>query len=866
MKKVNSILKSIMQWVSPEAPPSVPYTVEVALAMTERNKFSSLFTYRVFDDENKLCYLEDGDTPALGFALETSALVVAGLDAEQQIEAAINACPPDTVLLFGKLSTPQVEGYLNLWTRGRIDQNANELLRNMALSRRKFMLESATGPSLLPDSKLHPRMTQCYVTVRVPFSGDVTNATEVEMFLRQVKDLRGTVQGALSATGIHSTPMDEASFKTLLRQLANPHLEPKAQILDAHPGLPLSEDIVSPNTRVTLTDENRIGFAGGPGGPEVVVTALTADAMPRPLMLPKMAETLGDPRQREDRITAPYWAYTIVHVLHADKARDQLMGKFAALNKQTMSESPWFRSMMSHLYERRDMVQALLKEGGKGHTLVRAYTGINVYSAPEEARSHAELVKGLWRRAGFRLTEEKYIALPVFMASMPMQYTPTMDPPNRGLQRAQLMSSLNAATLVQVQGDWRGNEPSTGGPLMISRSGQLAAFNLLASSTNYNFVVVATSGSGKSFFTQELVGDFLSKAGMVRLIDVGRSYYRFCERIGGQNIVFDAENPVSLNPFTGIRTADQLNEMLPMLKDLLRLMAYPLTPEAETPAFQYQLIEEAITEAWRAYNENAELAHVCEWLEDHSSRTGDTRSGDLALQLKAYATGRYRRWFSGPRSISFDRPFVVVELEELKKDTNLQAVVLQLVMYQVTNEMYLSDRRIPKMMAIDEAWDLMGGMKTGRFIETLFRRARKYNGIAGVITQSFEDFEKSEASRAAIENAAWQFVLRQRPESLEFAVANKRVVSDDYALDLMRSVKSGNGYSEVFVRSEEGYGLYRFVTDRHTYYTFTTKPADINRITNLMESGKTLAEAIDELAQADYMKMWGHKIDLSIGQ
>lgn len=853
-----------MQWVSPEAPPSVPYTVEVALAMTERNRFSSLLTYRVFDNENRLCFLEDGDAPSLGFVLETSALVVAGLDAEQQIEAAFNACPPDTVVMFGKLSTPQVEGYLNLWARGRLDNNTNELLRNMTLARRRFMLESATGSSLLPDAKLHPRMTQTYVAVRVPFAGDVTNATDVEMFMRQVKDLRGTIQGALSASGMHAESLDEAGLKVLLRQLLNPHLDPKAQILDAHPELSLNDDLVSPNTRVTVTDQGRLGFTGEAGPPKVVVTALTADALPRPLMLPKMAETLGDPLQREDRITASYWAYTVVHVLHADKARDQLMGKFAALNKQTMSDSPWFRAMMSHLYERRDMVQGLLKEGAKGHSLVRAYTGINLYSAPEEARACTEQVKGLWRRAGFRLTEEKHISLPVFMAALPLQYTPTMDPPNRGLQRAQLMSSLNAASLVQVQGDWRGNSPDAGGPLMISRSGQLASFNLLESSTNYNFVVVATSGSGKSFFTQELVGDFLSKAGIVRLIDVGRSYNRFCDRIGGQNIVFDAESPVSLNPFTGLTTLEQLHEMLPMLKDLLRLMAYPLTPEEETPAFQYQLLEMAIEEAWKLRNEHAELADVCEWLERHSSQSDDGRSGDLALQLRPYASGRYRRWFSGPRTISFDRPFVVIELEELKADPNLQSVVLQLVMYQVTNEMYLSDRRIPKMLAIDEAWDLMGGMKTGRFIETLFRRARKYNGIAGVITQSFEDFEKSEASRAAIENAAWQFILRQRPESLEFAVANKRVVSDDHALKLLRSVKSGNGYSEVFVRSEEGYGLYRFVTDRHTYYTFTTKPSDINRITNLVEQGATVASAIDTLAQEDYKKMWGHSLDLTL--
>src|SRR5690606_26042537 len=104
--------------------------------------------------------------------------------------------------------------------------------------------------------------------------------------------------------------------------------------------------------------------------------------------------------------------------------------------------------------------------------------------------------------------------------------------------------------------------------------GQLACFNLLKSSTNYNFVVVAESGSGKSFLTNEIASDFLSKGGLVRIIDVGYSYAKFCETLDGVNLVFDPEDPVSLNPFTGIDSTDKLHEMTPMLKDLLRQMAY----------------------------------------------------------------------------------------------------------------------------------------------------------------------------------------------------------------------------------------------------------------------------------------------------
>jgi conjugal transfer ATP-binding protein TraC len=864
---LKSRIKKLAEWVRPDPPGPTPLTTSEALALLERDRFTDLLTYREVDEERNLVLLDDGSGPAVGFILGFSPLMAAGMDSETQFEAVFNACPADTIVQFGKLVTPAVDGFIDTWTDARLKDNKNPLLRQIAMRRKEFMLTTASGPSMLPKTRLHPRMMQWYCSVRVPFKGDYTDKAEIAAFMKSASDLRNSIMGALKSAMCESTALDEQYVRFLLRELLNPHLGPAERVNTANLQVPMHKDLVDPATRLNINMDGSIGFAKEVGTPDVVVTTLTVDATPRIHALPAMAQTLGNPLAWDERITCPYWAYTTVHILDAEDAKDSLTAKFGLLNKQTASESPWFRSMMGYLYERRDMAGALLEETRKGHRLVRCYTGINLYTAPEEARAQAEEVKGFYRRAGFRISQEPYISLPVFVASLPLQYTPAMDPPNRGMQRAQLMSSLNASTLLQIQGDWRGTEPGRSykpdgsvdklgaGPLMVSRAGQVACFNLLQTTSNYNFVIVAASGSGKSFLANEIICDFLSKGGMARIVDVGRSYYRFCSVMGGQNIVFSPDNPMSLNPFTGIKTTADLDEMMPMLKDLLRQMAFQLTPEELTPSWEYAAIEDAITQAWMERRENTELVHITEVLE----KMGDARAADVAYMLKPFATGRYKQWFAGKRSVSFDKPLVVIELEELKQDANLQAVVLQLVMYQVTKEMYLTDRKIPKLLAIDEAWDLMGGLKTGKFIETSFRRARKYNGIAGVITQSFEDFEKSDAARASIENAAWQFVLYQRPESIEFAVANKRIVGSEGTVDLIRSVRSGDGFSEVFVRSETAGGLYRFVTDKHTYYTFTTNPKDINRLDRLVDSGMTMAEAIDKLANEDYEKMWGVK-------
>lgn len=862
-----SILKKAAAFVKPDAPSLVPGTVSAAASLTDRNTFSSLFSYRFFDEESNFLYLDDGGKLAVGFMLAISPLNMAGVDTETHIEAAMNALPADSIIQFGKLVSSQVEGFLNTWSNARLAKTRNPLLRQIAERRREFMLTTSMGPSMLPRTRLHPRMMQWYVAVRIPYIGDIKNEHEMRAFRQSVKDARNSVAGALAAGSMQSVQMEEADVKFLLWELLNPHLDPDERIRQATPGQPISKDIVSRNTRVTMMPDGRIGFSRGMGSedfehahsPDVVVSCITADAAPRVHYLPSMARTLGDPMSWDDRITCPYWAYTTVHILHPDNAKDDLLSKFGLLNKQTMTESAWFRSMMGHLYERRDRADALLKETGKGHRLVRAYTGINLYTPQAEARQQTERVKGFFRGAGFRVSEEPYIALPVFMASLPLQYTPAMDPPNRGLQRAWLMSTINAASMMQVQGDWRGTSPESAGLLLTSRSGQLATFDLLwKDSTNYNFVVVAASGSGKSFLTNEIVCDFLSRGGIARIIDVGRSYHRFCTIMGGENLVFSAEKPRSLNPFTGINTVQDLNELMPMLKELLRLMAFPLTPSNQTDSYQYAMIEHAVEAAWNREGNQTELANVVEWLE---AQVDDVRSHDLAMMLRPYSHGRYAAWFSGPREVQFTNPLVVIELEELKQDAQLQSVVLQLVMFQCTKEMYLSDRAIPKLLAIDEAWDLMGGLSTGKFIETAFRRMRKYNGVAGVITQSFQDFNKSEAAMAAVENAAWQFILHQKKESIDFAAANKRISVDEMTLDLIKSVKSGEGFSEVFVRNDGGQGVYRFVTDKHSYYTFSSRATDIIRLNKLQESGMTLEDAINDLAMADYEAEWGALVE-----
>ena len=128
--------------------------------------------------------------------------------------------------------------------------------------------------------------------------------------------------------------------------------------------------------------------------------------------------------------------------------------------------------------------------------------------------------------------------------------------------------------------------------------------------------------------------------------------------------------------------------------------------------------------------------------------------------------GTYGKYFDAQATIDFSSDFIVLELEELKAKKDLQTVVLLIMMYRITREMYFSrDRK--KIVIIDEAWDLLSGGATAEFIEAGYRRARKYKGAFMSATQGVDDYYRNPAAKAALDNSDWMFLLRQKPESIE---------------------------------------------------------------------------------------------------
>ena len=861
-------LDNLTQWLRPQAPSETPVPSSIAAYLTDRVPFHDLLSYRSFDEERKLTYLTSADSFRAGFILGFSPLIAAGTDIESQLEAVLTNCPAYSVVQFGVLSSGQTQHILNSWLTSRLSDNPHSMLQEMALRRAEFFKQSSDhgGTLTYGGSVFQPRNYFYYISVSLAYPGDPADSDELNLFLNNLIDVRVTIEGALKGAMIPSAALDKQSTEFLINELVNPQFTPEERRSRLGSNSPWPQALVDRQNRVTVQPNGYIRFHGVPASEEdeadtkpvqdIVASVLTMDAPPMMGYLPFTAALMGDPASRDDRISCAFWLHTTIYIPHPDKTKDRLVMKVGSLNKQVMSDSPWYRSMMGHLYTQKDEIDELISSTRQGHAPMRLWMGIVLYNTPDRAKRETEFVANLWRKAGYRCSPERYISLPVFLAGLPMMYDPLIDPVGKGLQRANTVNSFNAASMLHVQGDWQGTAATRGGPLLVSRRGQLACVDLFDTSSNYNFVVVAQSGSGKSFFSNELAVDFLSRNGVARIFDVGRSYKRFASVMGGAILEFSPDNPVSLNPFSDIETEDQLYELMPMLKSLVRQMAFPLSDDESMGTkfnWEYQAIEQAITQAWKLNKEDCALSHVYAWMNDQD----DMRYRDLAFQLHSFAVGRYSVWFNGPRQVHLNNDLIIVELEDLEVDPDLQAVVLTLMIHQITKDMYLSDpeRKRPKLLLVDEAWRLLGSKQSGGFIAKAFRTVRKYRGSAGVITQSFSDFAASASARAALENSSWQFVLKQKPESIDFAVEQKWISDDAHLVGMLKSINSDSaaGFSEIFIRGETGQGAFRFITDRHSYWLYTTNPIDLAKLATVQRDRElNLLDAVDYLARLDY--------------
>jgi hypothetical protein len=282
---------------------------------------------------------------------------------------------------------------------------------------------------------------------------------------------------------------------------------------------------------------------------------------------------------------------------------------------------------------------------------------------------------------------------------------------------------------------------------------------------NYNQVVLARSGAGKSYLVKLEALRWLYQGVQVLVVDPEAEYQRLTDAVGGTTLALGAPG-VHLNPLELSGEPDALTRRALFAHTLIPvLVGEPLSATASAALDRAAVAAYAnrgITSDPRTHRRPAPLlADLARALE----RDPDPAGPQLAAGLGPYVTGSFRELVEQPTSTRPDGHLLVFSLRELPEELKAAGTLLALEALWRTVSDPTSRRR--RLVVVDEAWTLAHQPAGARFLYRLAKSARKYWCGLSVVTQDAADLLATDLGQAVVANAATQILLGQAPQAID---------------------------------------------------------------------------------------------------
>lgn len=334
---------------------------------------------------------------------------------------------------------------------------------------------------------------------------------------------------------------------------------------------------------------------------------------------------------------------------------------------------------------------------------------------------------------------------------------------------------------------------------------------------NYNMVVFAKSGSGKSYAVKLEVLRLMMMGVDAIIIDPEDEYRYLAEATGGSFVKISLTSASHINPFDlPVEEDKNMEEILrsnsATLLGLFRLMFGNITSEEDA------ILERAIKETYAIRDINTETLpseitkENTPLLEDFYEVLRNMKGAeDLSVRLEKYTKGIFSGFLNQPTNVSFDNQLIVFNIRDLEEE--LRPVAMYLVLHFIWNEIRVKTKK--RVIVVDEAWIMMKNEDAANFLFSIAKRIRKYYGGLTTITQDVADFMGSRFGKPIISNSSIQLLLRQSQSSID-AVADTFYLTEREKFLLLESrVGEGiffAGEKRAAIRIEASYSEDRIIT------------------------------------------------------
>ncbi len=346
---------------------------------------------------------------------------------------------------------------------------------------------------------------------------------------------------------------------------------------------------------------------------------------------------------------------------------------------------------------------------------------------------------------------------------------------------------------------------------------------------NYNSIVFAKSGSGKSFTTKLEILRTLMFDTRVIIIDPEREYETLTEAVGGRYFNISLTSDHHINPFDLPKPGpdesmnDVLRSNIVTLVGLFRVMLGGLTPEEDS------IIDRAITETYalKDISPDSDFSEAePPLLSDFEMVLGGLEGTESILQkLQKYTKGSWSGFLNNPTNVDIDKSCVSFSIRDMEDE--LKPVAMFLVSHYIWNAVRKDIRK--RLLVVDEAWIMMKSPDTASFLYGLAKRGRKYYLGLATITQDVNDFLKSEYGVPIITNSSIQLLLKQSPTTIDIVQKTFNLTDEEKFLLLESNIGEG-----IFFAGTK-HAAIKIIASHTEDQIITSDPSQLMKIKELRE-------------------------------
>lgn len=388
----------------------------------------------------------------------------------------------------------------------------------------------------------------------------------------------------------------------------------------------------------------------------------------------------------------------------------------------------------------------------------------------------------------------------------------------------------------------------------------------------YHAFIVGGTGSGKSFFTTQMLMSYMALNPRVYIVDRGvgdsASYRKFCDMLGGEYIsVLDGKT--SFNPFEGLMQEykdigsqelafsavlsimmEIVGEGDPKLRPSKLLIANRLIRQTMDYAKQVQT-PPTLSMAYDLLDRKAFFDKDKDF-DNTMSMTVEEMKRLMATWVHGVTPTLQSRMLDNMKTtVSLDNRLVVFDLRGAERNPALMRVLIHCI-NDIIMRGCLEYVGQPKILVFDEAWSFLESEEGSKFVRDLYKTARKLDLSVWSISQSADDFQNEILKNTIMSQSHQRFIFRMSSETAMTDTA-KMLQLNSSQKELLRLEKKKGEYSEMLMMQlfSDQPSIVRCEVrcSPISYWWATTNPDDLGVLREYLDKNMTVDEAVRRAAE-----------------